>query len=296
MPKRLKQLFEVILLILTMLLFKIIGFYASSSLAYFILRIFYPLTKFKDRVNANIKIAFPSVSEDQINLIVEGMIENLGRSIGEFPHLYKFKQNSYKNLVKINGQENLQILNKGGIVFTAHMGNWELMPHLFSELLNEEIYIVYRKASNPYVEKIINLFRKGSNVHYIAKGHNGAKQIIRALKKQKIVTLLVDQRLKEGIEVPFFSKDSLTPPALASLAIEYNVPIVPLYIIRVKNREHKFEIFIEKPLKIKFTDNKKKDVYNIMLIVNRILEKWIRSNPSQWFWIHNRWAKNKTHR
>jgi KDO2-lipid IV(A) lauroyltransferase len=48
---------------------------------------------------------------------------------------------------------------------------------------------------------------------------------------------------------------------------------------------------VEKPLEL---DNLKKSnqeqiINDITLLINKRLEVWIRKNPEQWFWVHNRW-------
>jgi KDO2-lipid IV(A) lauroyltransferase len=180
-------------------------------------------------------------------------------------------------------------------MFGAHLGNWELVPYIFKKT-EKKISIVYREANNKYVDKIINKYRNINNFTFIPKGKKGAKLIIQELKAKNIIIMLVDQRMRDGMEVPFFNIPAMTAPAIASLALQYKLPIVPIHTIRVENnRNYKFEIFIDKPLQLELTGNKLVDIKYILIKINKVLEKWISKNPSQWFWIHNRWAKNKTH-
>jgi KDO2-lipid IV(A) lauroyltransferase len=156
--------------------------------------------------------------------------------------------------------------------------------------------IVYRRANNPFIDKIIQHFRKVDNVTFLPKGKYGAKNIIDAIKRKEVVIMLVDQRLRDGIAVPFFNINAMTPPAIASLALKYQLPISSIYCQRVKNKQgDKFNIHVNKPINIKLTGQKDQDIYNIMSYINKQIELWINEQPGQWFWIHDRWSAVKTH-
>jgi KDO2-lipid IV(A) lauroyltransferase len=101
--------------------------------------------------------------------------------------------------------------------------------------------------------------------------------------------MLVDQKMNDGIPVPFFGRKAMTSQGIAKLALQFNYPIVPCQIIRKKGCY--FKQIIYPPLSINKTGDDEKDCYNIMLEINQIFEKWIIQNPSQWFWFHNRWGK-----
>ena len=122
----------------------------------------------------------------------------------------------------------------------------------------------------------------------IAKGPSGAKSIIRAIKSGASIAMLVDQKMNNGIEVPFFGFPAMTAVALARLSLQYKYPIVPLQIVRI-GKSSNFELILHDPLEPSITKDNEKDCYNIMLEVNKTLEQWIREKPEQWFWFHNRW-------
>ena len=68
--------------------------------------------------------------------------------------------------------------------------------------------------------------------------------------------------------------------AIASIAIKYDALIIPAYALR-KN-ENLVEIQIDPSITL---SNPSK----IMAELNLSLESIITKNPSQWYWIHNRW-------
>lgn len=234
----------------------------------------------------NIKIAFPDLSNHEVDTLCNKVWDNLGRTAFEFFHLQNIDINK---ISKIEGLENIPNCNgKTRLFFSAHLANWEVIPKIAAEKgLN--LKLVYRKANNPYTEKLINNARGRHKNNYIPKGKQGAKQLLRAINKGDDIAMLVDQKMNDGISVPFFGSDAMTPSAIASLAIKYDCPIIPTQIIRHENVKFTVKIFPE--LKISKEENYDKNIFQIMSEINLIIEGWIKENPEQWMWVHNRWKK-----
>ena len=189
------------------------------------------------------------------------------------------------------GLENIQSLrqnNQPFLLFLCHQANWDFVIRKINDI-SPKFAIVYRRANNPYIDKIILKERQHDpNTKMIAKGISGAKDIVRAIKSKSCIAMLVDQKMNDGIEVPFFDFPAMTAPAIARLSLQYKYPIVPAQIVR-KGSTSYFDIIIHKPLAFQITKDNEQDCYNIMLQINKKLEEWIDQNPSQWFWFHNRW-------
>ena len=94
---------------------------------------------------------------------------------------------------------------------------------------------------------------------------------------------MIDQRVSEGIRSNLFGKEALTTTIPAQIIKKFGCEIVPVYIERQDNI--KFNLTINKP--IKFNNSLSMD--EITLELNKILEKMIINNPSQWILTHNRW-------
>ena len=105
-----------------------------------------------------------------------------------------------------------------------------------------------------------------------------------SLKKNNYSTaLMIDQRVSEGVLCKLFNQDSLTTTIPAQLVKKFNIPVVPVYIERIKDLH--FKISINEPINF----SKEDSIENITLKLNRILETMILNKPEQWIWSHNRW-------
>ena len=57
---------------------------------------------------------------------------------------------------------------------------------------------------------------------------------------------MIDQRVSEGIKSNFFNKEALTTTIPAQLVKKFDIPVIPIYIERIKDTN--FKITINKPL------------------------------------------------
>lgn len=234
---------------------------------------------------ANLKLIFPDMGEDERNALLSRMWDNLGRTAAELPHLPSGKLYAR---VKVGGAEHFPPEGKNTLFFSAHYGNWELagpMAHNHGVPLS----VIYRHANNPIVDKLIADIRGTQCVSLFPKGPRGAVKMAHALKKGISMAMLIDQKMNDGIAVPFFGYDAMTAPAIAMLALRYDLPIIPARVVRTHGAH--FEGTVFPPLAYEKTGDNEKDILAIMTAINKMLEDWIRQHPEQWFWVHRRWPK-----
>ena len=233
----------------------------------------------------NIGFAFPEKTEAEKEIIIAGMWDNLGRVMGEYPHLHGMSAR-----VELRGREHFESMrdsHKAAFLFGAHLANWEI-PAIRKQT-GLDIHIVYRKPNNPWVDRLLRYARSTGCVGQIEKGAGGTRQIVSALRSGGVVGMLVDQKLNEGISIPFFGRDAMTAPAIAHFALKFECPIYPMRIERLPGC--RFRITAFPPIDTSDTGHKDDDVKRIMTDINRMLEGWIREAPAQWLWIHRRWPK-----
>ncbi len=240
----------------------------------------------------NLSYAFPEMEKDQMDIILKGMWDNLGRIVAELPHVAEISGNVFHELVEIEGLEHIReaaVRKRGTIFVTGHLGNWEIVPKTMHEGGIVTPLLIYRKANNPYIDKIIIDTRRTYPAESIPKGSVGARQLIKAIQAGRSICILVDQKQNDGIAVPFFGRDAMTAPAIATLALKYDCALVPIQVIRKKGAT--FRVKVHPELDLEKTGDAQKDTLNIMARINAILEGFIKQNPEQWFWVHNRWPK-----
>ena len=280
--RKIKHIIEYVLFLAIINLLKLFGIDRSANLCSKLAKKIGPLLPVTNIAKKNLQAVFSdSINHQQV---INELWDNFGRFIGEFPYMPDISEIEISKRVQIEGVEHiaeLQRLSKPFLLFTGHFANWDFALKIINKLYYK-FAIVYRKANNPYINNVIS-----NNIALIAKGPQGAKDLIRAMKSGHSIAMLVDQKMNDGIEVPFFGKPAMTAHAIAKFALQFKYPIVPCQIIRTTGSY--FKIIIHPPLQYEQTNDLNIDCYNIMLKINQILEEWIKQHPGQWFWFHNRW-------
>ncbi len=287
--KKLKHILEYLLFILLTRTLRLLSVDNSASLCSFIAKKIGPYLRVTKTARKNLKRVYGN--ETDIEKVINDLWDNYGRYIGEFPFINVLDSSELDKRVKVIGLEKVEAFKKANqpfILFLGHQANWDFVIRKINDIY-PKFGIAYRKANNPYVDREILKERENDqHITMIAKGPSGAKSIIKAIKSGASLAMLVDQKMNNGIEVPFFGFPAMTAPALARISLQYKYPIVPLQIVRIGKSSY-FELILHDPLKPLIDKDIEKSCYNIMLEINKILEQWIREKPEQWFWFHNRW-------
>jgi Kdo2-lipid IVA lauroyltransferase/acyltransferase len=244
-----------------------------------------------DRIaRANLKAAFPEKSQAEIETILSGMWDNLGRTVAEYPHLEKFGLDGPDPRLRLLGSQHIDAgiaEGKGVLFFSAHLANWEMMP-VTGEQYGIEGATVVRHPNNPYVARWIARQRglKGAK-DQIGK-HSGARRILSQLKAGKAIYMLVDQNNDEGIAVPFFGRDAMTTPIPAALCLKLGARVLYASNRRLKGAA-RFEVTVTPAPDFSSSGDEAADTRLLTEKFTAEVEKMIRAEPSQWLWIHRRW-------
>ena len=280
--KKFFQSIELIIFIVLYKILKLLSFNTTSNLGGFLTSTFGPFTKYSNIISKNLENL--EYEKSIISSISKKNLNQTGRVFFEFFNLHKF---NWESITVENDKYLKQIKDyKGSKIFiSAHIGNWEITRNYLLNL-GFKLHSVYRHANNQKIDQYIQKNRKRENAYFYKKGSDSAKNMIKALKNNEDLALLVDQRDSSGPIINFLGKQAYATDGFANLALKYQTMICPVYSIRQKNGNFKF--IYEKPLY--FKDFKNLSAYKLVEKVHTdYFEKWIRENPTQWLWVHQRW-------
>jgi KDO2-lipid IV(A) lauroyltransferase len=287
----LKDNIELLALQIFFQLSKRLGVDRASGFAGAVLRRVGPHTRNHRRALDNLRIVLPALTPQEHEKILDGMWDNLGRLVAEYPHLDSLIHDPSR--VRIEGLEQCRAAmepGKGGFLLSAHYGNWEVSTACGHRLgLTQANF--HLPMRNPKIE---DLYRKQRQVTVtgplIAKSKNSLREMARLLQQGVYIGMLVDHKLDDGLLVPFLGLPALTNHAPALLARRMNVPIFLGRVIREQKTTFKIEC---QPVTVDVSSDWQADVYSTTLRINGILGEWIAQRPEQWCWFHKRW-KRKT--
>ena len=264
-----------------------VGF--ASALGGVLLRLLGPLTSGHRVARDNLRQAFPQWPDARHAATLRAMWDNLGRTFAEYAHLGRF---GGKPRVEVEGAEHVQAVlasGKPAIFFAGHLANWEV-PAMVVRANGIELPLVYRAPNNPFVDRLIRRARLPVTRTLVPKGGEGAKALIGLLRRGRSVGMLVDQKMNDGIAVPFFGRPAMTAPAMIKLAQRFDLPLHPVEVERLDGA--RFRVRIHPRFFLPATEDRAADTLAAMTAVNVLLEGWITRNPAQWLWTHRRWPGN----
>jgi KDO2-lipid IV(A) lauroyltransferase len=211
------------------------------------------------------------------------MWDNLGRIIGEMPHIMRLSNAEFHKRIKIIGDAP-QNNGRSSILVSGHLGNFEIPAKLSLEQ-KLGLHLIYRKANNPFVDALIRHTREIEGHPLIPKGQAGMRQIVDLMANNQNIGMLIDQKMDNGIDTLFFGTSVQTTSLPAKLALKYKARIIFTFMPRTQGA------YFEVHFKELVIDYDQDDELQITQRINDELEKWVTQYPSQWFWIHNRWKK-----
>jgi len=241
------------------------------------------------KVRANLEIALPNLSSGERNRLARDMRFNLGRTWSELPHLAEICRPG-SPWIDIRGSEHYEREIAAGrpVVFvTGHLGNWEITAGAVAHR-NTPLTVVYAPNRNPVIERRLHRYRQGLRCGLVPK-QSAARLLVKALSDGESVGLLVDQRVPDGVLIPFFGRPALTTVSPARLALKFGAAIVPTQCQRLGGT--RFRITFHEPLRPEDIPPGTDAKTALTMRINAYIEDWIRDQPADWYCMQWRWPK-----
>jgi len=234
-------------------------------------------------------------SESEITSIAKENFRRLGEV---YLSVLKTAHISLKNLsdiLSVKGLEHLDLSqrndgsNPSFMFAIGHFGNFELYANAGLFAPEFDVGTTYRGFNQPWVEKLVTKIRNRSGCHYFDRRFEGKKLMSFMKRPNSITGLLADQNAgRSGIKLPFFGLPCSTNPAPAIFSLRYNLRLHCCLCRRVGLGRWELELGPEISTHI---NGNARSVNDIMSDINATYEDYIREDPANWFWVHNRWKR-----
>jgi KDO2-lipid IV(A) lauroyltransferase len=243
----------------------------------------------------NLAAAFPEKSPAEIEQIMRGVWDNLGRVGAEFAHidrLWDFDPSHRRAGRILDGDQVEQIAirlrddGKPALVFAAHLGNWELAA-VGAHAFGADTTVLYRAPNVPAIAEAIVEMRAGCMGTLVPTTLDAPIKLAEALQRGSHVAMLVDQYYVRGVPVTFFGRKTRANPLIARLARIVDCPIHGMRVIR--HPGNRFQIDITEEIAAVRDADGQVDIERTMQAITNVVEGWIREHPEQWLWVHRRW-------
>lgn len=275
-------------------LLRLLGPERASDFGGWLARSFGPLLPVHRIGLANIRAAFPEKSDAEVRAIARGAWDNLGRTSAEYAHLSRLFDWDEHNpdapsRAEVDGIEHFRDLRedgKPGLIFAAHLANWEL-PAICAARYRLDVTAVFRAPNNPAVNKVVHAIRAETMGGLEAARSGGAYAMQSALERGAHLGMLIDQHFTRGVPVQFFGRKAMTNPIMGKFASHFDCPVHGVRVIRLPN--HRFRLELTPALDLPRRPDGTVDPAAAMQMMSDIVEGWVREHPEQWLWMHRRW-------
>jgi len=221
---------------------------------------------------------------------------NFGKYLTDFFRAEKMDRKFIEKFVSI---ENLDYIDKalakgkGVIGLTAHLGNWELCAQILARL-GYKMNAIALKHTHSRIDNFFSRQRELAGTKVIPVGL-GVRKCFTALKNNEIVGILGDRDFsgENGIVVDFLGRSILAPLGPAVLSMRTGAAIVPAFVIRDEKDDRYFRYIFNPVIYPEYSGDEPKDIKNLTEKYMKVIEKYVKLYPKQWFVFHEFWKAEK---
>ncbi len=254
-----------------------------------------PLTGRHKLTLDNLRQAYPEKSEAEIEAIALDMWGNMARLGAEYIFLDKlFDLDPWSDTpgrIEVSKEsialfERIAADERPHIIFTGHLGNFELLP-VAAATFGMKVTALFRPPNNPYIADYIQSMRSSSMGELMPSLSGASFALASILDQGGNVGVLVDQKFINGLETTFFGRTCQSNPLLGMLSRHYECDVYPTRCVRLPG--NRFRLEIEEKLDLPRGPKGNVDVQATTQLVTDVVERWVRDDPGQWMWFHKRW-------
>jgi len=277
-----------------MALLRALGPDRAADLGGFLARQIGPRLKNHKTALHNLRTTFPDMDEAEVARIALAAWDNLGRTSLEYPHLRQLVDYDYYDprpdrRVEVSGIDQFMALRddgKPGVIFSAHLANWELTA-IAAARYGLDVTAIYRPPNHPVARRLGEEIRRETMGGLEASRPGAAFALRKVLEAGGHLGMLIDQHFSRGVPVPFFGRTAVANPLLAVLARQFDCPVHGARAIRLPG--HRFHLELTPPLDLPRDSDGRINVAGATAAMTAVVESWVREYPEQWLWMHRRW-------
>lgn len=259
----------------------------ASALGGAFWRRFAPLTARHERVLRNLRLALPDLDSHAHRAIALAQWDNLGRTFAESFHTDRMVGESrrFEDAVPAHLKERVRSCGTGAVVVGLHAGNWEVAAQAVRPFYST--MGLYQRLANPLADRFVTAQRRHVfDGGLLSKGIETPRRVMRWVRAGNAVVMLADHREARGVPVRFFGRETTANPFPAMVARRLDVPLIAGRAVRLPGSRFRIEAV---EIAVPRSGDFEADVRAASQAVQDQFEAWIRQEPGQWMWVHDRW-------
>jgi Kdo2-lipid IVA lauroyltransferase/acyltransferase len=244
----------------------------------------------RDVVHINLSNCFPELDAQQLRLLEQQTHRDIGKLLAESACAWIWP--AEKTLTLIRQVEGLDVMQqalasgKGVIGIATHIGNWEVLNHYFCSLCNPIIF--YRPPKLKALDELLQKQRVQLGNRVAPSTKEGILSVIKEVRRGGVVGIPADPEpsLSAGLFVPFCGTQALTSKFVPGMLAGGAATAFFINGIRLEDGTG-FKVIIEAAPEAMYS----KDVTVATAAMSAMVEKYVRTYPSQYLWSMKRFKK-----
>jgi len=201
--------------------------------------------------------------------------------------------------IQIQGYEKLKnilaVSQKGVILLTAHVGNWQVAMTALRNL-GKTVYLMMRPEDNAAVRESLNIGSSEDRVRvlYTNDSLGGVIEAVKALDRGDLVSIMGDRTYEyDAMEATLLGGGVRFPYGAFSIAAATQCPVVVLLSAKISAKKYIVDVshIIEPPSGGR--GKKQEAIRACVAEYARVLERYAESYPYQWFVFRDMWKSNE---
>ena len=238
----------------------------------------------------NINLAFPNLTISQKKKILYSTYQHFGMVLIDFLRLNLYKRKNNTALVNIP-PESIKLFkeNNGGILLSAHIGNWEYLgPSIGLHKIKcaGVTQVQHNSSANIFFNEL-----RTSPLMKVIPVDAGSEMMMQSIIEGYYLGLISDQNAgRKGTKASFFGKSVSVPKGTGIFHLKTNSPILLGFCIL--SPDLNYNLSFEQLSFEGLSDNTDEAIKVINQKYTLLLEQEIKKYPHQYFWFHRKWPKN----
>lgn len=226
---------------------------------------------------------------DERRRVAKEVFRNIGRSMIEFARFGKMSLDDVRNIISGPGEEILARVHaegKGGMIVTAHFGNWELLG-VWVKASGYPMDFLIGTQHNEKIDRVLVGLREAMGIGIIRLA-TSSRQVFKTLKANHMTGIVSDQHAASGgIVLDFMGRPASTPKGPALFSVRTGAPLLPFLLRRERYDRH--VLIPGEPIYPPNSGDEDLDIAQMTKQYTKFFEQNIRKYPDQWMWTHRRW-------
>ncbi len=248
------------------------------------------LTSRRRVADDNLRHAFKGdFDDDQRAMLVKKVFHNIGRTSVEVARYGKLTPAGLREIIVGDGADILKRVQdegRGGLITTAHFGNWEYVGSWVAAM-GYPMDLLVLNQHNEMFDRLLNQSRKAMGVGIVPVG-SSVKNVFKALKENRFIGIAADQHDPSGsLIIDFLGRPAAAARGPAVFSLRTGAPVLPFLLRREDYGRH--VMMAGEPIYPPTDGDEEENVRAIVERYHRFFEQTVRLYPDQWLWTHRRW-------